>query len=443
VRALIIAVTTALGVCRAADGATLVVNVEGHGVPDDCTDPAPTFTSISLAIVAAAQGDVVQVCPGTYGEHISYGGKAITIVSTDGPEVTIIDGQRQDSVVTFASGEGPGSVLMGFTIQNGRSGFDTPGFGDGGGVRIAGASPMITGNVIKNNQACDGVGISISFGSPLVQGNFITGNTRAGCSGGIGGGGIKVGGASAAQILDNVISLNVITSGSGGGISLFAAGTPTIRNNIISGNSASGISPCSEGGGIWIVNQSDAEIVQNLIVGNQATCGAGIYWLVPSGARGPYLLNNTIANNDGASGSAILADGFQARTLLVNNLVIATPGQTALLCGLFTPSAPMIRTSDVFSAGGLAYDGSCADQTGQDGNISADPVFVDQSAADYHLQADSPAIDVGDKGATGLPETDLDGNPRVIDGGSGQAIVDMGSFEFAPTTNSARRGLPQ
>jgi parallel beta-helix repeat protein len=433
---------TALAVGRAADGATLVVNVEGHGLPDDCNDATPTFTSISSAIAAAAQADVVRVCPGTYRERISYLGKAITIVSTNGPEVTIIDGQQQDSVVTFASGEGPGSVLSGFTIQNGRSGFDTPGFGDGGGVRIQNASPMITGNVITNNRACDGVGISISFGSPLVQGNVITGNTRAGCSGGIGGGGIKVGGESAAQILDNVISLNVITSGSGGGISLFAAGSPTIRNNIINGNSASGISPCSEGGGIWIVNRSDAEIVQNLIVGNQAPCGAGIYWLVPSGARGPYLLNNTIANNDGPSGSAILADGFQARALLVNNLVIAKPGQTALLCGVFTPSAPMIRTSDVFSAGGLAYAGNCTDQTGQDGNISADPVFVDQLMADYHLQAGSPAIDVGDNDAAGLPETDLDGTPRVVDGGSGHAIVDMGSFEFSPTTNSARRGPP-
>src|SRR5437879_3191099 len=70
--------------------------------------------------------------------------------------------------------------------------------------------------------------------------------------------------------------------------------SPTPRSsalgNIISQNSVSGISPCAEGGGIWIVNQSSAMIVNNLITGNSAGCGGGIYWLVPSGSA-PFLIN--------------------------------------------------------------------------------------------------------------------------------------------------------
>ena len=53
-----------------------------------------------------------------------------------------------------------------------------------------------------------------------------------------------------------------MTGAGGGGISLFAAGAPVIEFNVISGNSA------QQGGGIWLVNQSDANIVGNVIVRN-------------------------------------------------------------------------------------------------------------------------------------------------------------------------------
>ena len=85
-----------------------------------------------------------------------------------------------------------------------------------------------------------------------MKGTFIH-DRQLGCTGGRGGG-IRIGGASNAQILNNTISNNVITGGGGGGIELFAAGTPTIRGNVIQSNSVSGISPASRGGGIEIVN---------------------------------------------------------------------------------------------------------------------------------------------------------------------------------------------
>ena len=69
-----------------------------------------------------------------------------------------------------------------------------------------------------------------------------------------------------------------MTSADGAGISLFAAGSPTISGNIIRENTATGVSPCAQGGGIYAVNQSDALIVNNLITGNSAGCGGGIYW---------------------------------------------------------------------------------------------------------------------------------------------------------------------
>ena len=390
--------------------------------------------TIQAAIDIAQNGDVIVVSPGTYFENIDFLGKAITVNSEGSARATIIDGGAKGSVVTFAAGEDPASILSGFTIRNGRSGFDTPGFGDGGGIRIDNASPTIRNNIIMSNHACTGAGISISFGSPVIQGNRIEGNAQEGCSGGTGGGGINVRGAGAARIRGNLIANNFMGSADGGGIALFAAGAPTIRGNVIHGNTATGISPCAQGGGISMVNQSDAVIVQNLITGNSAGCGGGVHWLVPSGARGPLLVNNTIADNLGASGSGIFTDGFDAGSQLINNLIVASAGEAALFCGDFNDNnPPILRFNDVFSAGGSAYAGTCPDLTGIDGNISADPLFVSASAGNYHIRQHSPAVDAGDNGAPKLRAFDFDGNQRIQDGDrNGLAVIDMGIDEFTP-----------
>lgn len=383
------------------------------------------FPSIQAAIDAAANGDTVLVSPGTYLENINFHGKAITVTSKKGPKKTVIDGRQKDTVATFTSGEGPGSVLNGFTLRNGRSGFDTPGFGDGGGIWIRSSSPTITGNVIADNRACTGIGVSIVFGSPLVQGNTITGNVQQGCSGGTGGGGVGIGGNGAAQLVNNVISSNFIGS-AGGGISLFAAGNPILRDNVISDNTALG-----QGGGIWIVNISDAAIIQNVITRNTGTQGGGIYWGVPDIGRGPLLVNNTIADNSGTQGSGIFAAGFDKQATLVNNIVIARSGQTAVYCDSANdPNPPIFRFNDIFAPLGAAYGGICTDQTGLNGNLSADPLFFDPGRTNYRLQAGSPAIDAGDNAAQNLPPTDLDKRPRIVDGdGNGTVIVDMGAYE--------------
>jgi hypothetical protein len=62
------------------------------------------------------------------------------------------------------------------------------------------------------------------------------------------------------------------------------------------------------------------------------------------------------------------------------------------------------------------------------GNIDADPCFLDLAVGDYHLLLGSPCINTGDPAYAGDPcKTDLDGEPRVMDG-----RVDMGIDEFNP-----------
>jgi serine protease len=109
--------------------------------------------AIQAGINAAVNGDTVLVAPGTYVENINFLGKAITVASAKGPRVTIIDGNKKDSVVRFTNKETTASVLSGFTIQNGYAHIT------GGGIDMETASPTITGSIITANQGNLGGGI--------------------------------------------------------------------------------------------------------------------------------------------------------------------------------------------------------------------------------------------------------------------------------------------
>ena len=73
-----------LGSVLAATTVVRPVQAEEIYVPDD-------FGTIQLAIDVSSPGDVILVRPGTYIETIDFKGKAITVRSVEGPEVTIID----------------------------------------------------------------------------------------------------------------------------------------------------------------------------------------------------------------------------------------------------------------------------------------------------------------------------------------------------------------
>jgi serine protease len=129
--------------------------------------------TIQAGIDAANTGDMVLVAPGTYKENIDFKGKAIVVTSSNGPAVTIIDGDNSGSVVTFQTSEGLASKLTGFTIQNGATSF-------GAGIDLEGTSPTIVGNYFSANSEGSGgygAGIGGNNSSPYIGENIFTKNT--------------------------------------------------------------------------------------------------------------------------------------------------------------------------------------------------------------------------------------------------------------------------
>lgn len=404
----------------------LIASTSGWAFAQSVIHVPADYPTIQQAVDASADGDTVEVAPGTYYEQITFGTHQVTVESSDGPEATIIDATFLGAVVYFGAASTRQATIKGFTITHGKGTYYA------GGIQADGGSPTIQGNIIKDNLGeALGNGISLNNTSALVIDNHITHNDNdQEAFGGGGGGGIGVSGMSCpdpscgAEIRNNVIENNSVNNfTTGGGIYMNGAGSTKIIGNVIRGNSAQ-----TEGGGIGMVNDSNPDIENNLIVGNQSGSGGGLYWLTPIATRGPFLINNTIVDNVADVGSGVYADGFDIASRIINNVIVAVPGISGIECGNFDHERPVILHDDVYAANGAPYAGLCSEDGGTNGNITDQPIFF--AADDYRLAPGSPGIDAGlNNFAT--ETTDLAGNPRIVDGdGNGVATIDMGAYEL-------------
>jgi predicted outer membrane repeat protein len=108
-------------------GTIWYVSPAGDDLSPDGTNATTPLASVQTAIhYCSSIGDTIQLFPGVYivqgnNSHIQFYGKQITIESmNDIPSTTIFDclGKNTGPVFQYRNGEGPTSVLRGFTIQN-------------------------------------------------------------------------------------------------------------------------------------------------------------------------------------------------------------------------------------------------------------------------------------------------------------------------------------
>ena len=149
---------------------------DGDGIPNysdtpsvhNLTQVTDHFT-IQAAIDVAVNGDVIAADPGTYHETIDFNGKSVTLGSTSGnPADTIIDGTGHYHVVQCVLGEGPGTVLQGFTITGGSAFSSFPNDRGGGMFNFGGSSPTVENCVFSSNRATFGGGMFNENSSPTV-----------------------------------------------------------------------------------------------------------------------------------------------------------------------------------------------------------------------------------------------------------------------------------
>ena len=154
---------------------------------DNCPGPGSgseldPYCSIQTGIDNAVDGDEIVVAPGTYFETINFLGKAITLRSSDGADVTTIDAHQSGFVVSCRSGEAADSQLVGFTIKGGLGFYSlTPFFGPwifGGGMLNVESSPTVIGCVFSGNVVTGDVVFGTSHFSGGGMVNYLSSRPR-------------------------------------------------------------------------------------------------------------------------------------------------------------------------------------------------------------------------------------------------------------------------
>lgn len=245
--------------------------------------------------------------------------------------------------------------------------------GRGGGIYVGWTNDglEVMGNHFLNNQASQGAGLHLVWSAVRVTDNTVQGNRAA-----------RGAGIYSYYDKGSVIEANTVTSNtavsSGGGIDIYITPStirPSVVNNVIAGNRASG-----RGGGLY----------------------ASSDWNISSVT---FAHNTLVDNGEG------IAVGENMTVTLTNNIVVShTVGITTT-----DSSANVLADHNLFWSN--SDDGIRGTNP-----VDGDPAFVDPDGGDYHLGPASAAIDAGvDAGVT----TDIDGDARPQ--GSG---CDIGADEF-------------
>jgi hypothetical protein len=455
---------------------TIHVGLGLHYVAADSAHPVSPYTSwataatnIQDAVDAAVIGGTVLVTNGTYatGGRTAVGSwttnrvavdKLLTVRSINGPQVTVIQGYEGPWVMSGSSRcvyLTNGASLSGFTLTNGMANM-------GGGLWCQSKNAYATNCIIVGNTAS-------GYGGGVYSGTLIDCSLLRNSA-------VDGGGAYHSILNDCTLTGNSATR-YGGGACGDEYNSCTLSNCTITGNSAqygggadacmlynctlTGNSASDSGGGAH-----HGTLNHCTLTGNWATnyYGGGVdggmlYNCALNGNRAPYgggafnstLINCTLTGNSAHNGGG--ADGGELyNCTLIGNMAYRGGGAY----GSAVYNCTLTGNSATNAGGGAAYGTltNCivyfntatngpnyysntlrycctTPNPGGAGNITLNPLFVDQTNGNLRLQANSPCINAGNNSCltnsysyfTNLVE--LDGNPRIYGN-----RVDLGAYEF-------------
>jgi len=306
---------------------------------------------------------------GTTDEQVSINNQNATLLADPGAKLTYttgtgillkIDGTSVVSIFDLEIADALGTTGASISLQNGNT------------ATVTLQRVKIDGN--------GGAGVTASGGTLTVTQSTISGNT---------GGGITASGGGTLTVTQSTISGNT-----GGGITASGGGTLTVTQSTISGNT---------GGGITVGAGTTFILVGNIFFlnGNGSASVGGVSIMTSQSTTNRLEFNsfNKNTTQDGvASAIYCVAGTFTAR----NNILSGNGTQTQLdqTGGSCTHAYSIVRP-------GALPAGT--------GNSAADPLFVNTTTGDLHIQTSSPAHAAADPSSnlTGVAAKDLDGDPRV------------------------------
>ena len=331
-------------------------------------------------------------------------------------------------------------------------------WGYGGGMLISRSSGAIEDAVIVDNIATlEGAGFGgglaidsaphgLALRHSLIQDNLAGGGHRGE------GGGIYITNEAVATLSDNRIVRNTAANRGrflGGGVAVLLDSQVHLAGNYIAENDlCAACPPQSDHAGGVEISESEAELRANVIAANDA---AGVL-LGPDVSAA--LTNNLLARNIQAGLVLAGQEGHPAQSEALYN-TIADNGSAGILLTQFAALQMTnslvtghihdagIRSQDagnrIDAAATLFYD-NAIDKAGPGAWTSVqeitgqDPRYLAPGAGDYHLRADSPAIDTGINIAD--VTEDIDGEARPHGPG-----VDIGADEYWPMAHRLRLPL--
>ena len=227
------------------------------------------YATIQGGVDAAAPGDTVLVEPGFYYENVTVTKTQLTILGEEGRQDAVVSGSGSGPVFHFTAEVDSTTILQGFGITDGVPGVECSGsakivgntiWGNsgtfGGGLHSSSASPIVEDNVFTGNAATYGGAMYFNFSTGRIVRNDIDGNTADPDAAGI-----LLHGSSpliAGNLIRNNAAVNV-----GGGIRCNVNSNPMIASNTFVGNSAD-----LQAGGIHFEAGETPDISGNIVASN-------------------------------------------------------------------------------------------------------------------------------------------------------------------------------